>query len=1282
MNNPKNNPNSHFLKNVATIFISAAISFGSTGTAMAERNDGLTLDSTLHGGLTSEQGHGKQGDTATYIVILEDEAVANFAGGKNNLAATSVQATGGNKLNTRSDASRAYVDFLRARQDDVLGKLGAVNHGSAEPTRRYFYAINGFALRLSVAQAAQAKTVAGVRSVQRDVAYELETDRGPALIGAPFIWNGNATGVAAQGEGMVVGIMDTGINQGHPSFAEVGDDGYGASGEYADTNPFGAGNFAGGDRDDCTNEDFPGLCNNKLIGSHSFIDANGGVDQFAPPNDPVSKDTDGHGSHVASTAAGNHLNNPPLFDSDGGDTGLSLGNVSGVAPHAHIIAYKVCAPSCFGSDIASAIEQAILDGADALNHSIGAAGGSPWADAKSLAFKGARAAGIMLQNSAGNSGPGAGTAARINASPWATGVGASTHDRAFPAKNLEDLNGGITTPPGTIVGRSVTEAFSGGIVWAGDFPVGAPGDANFDQPEQCLSAFPEGTFTSNQIVVCDRGAIARVQKARNVRDGGAAAMVLANIQGGATSTNDDVHVIPAIHINADDGDAVRAWLASGTGHTGTITATGPVTSDPAVADIMAGFSSRGPYTGFDWLAPHVSAPGSAIYAAGADLQFHHPGLDTDNPNDDPSVLASQGIISGTSMASPHATGAVTLLRQIRPNLTAAEVASLLMTTGVTDMRKEDGVTPADPFDFGGGRVNLEDASTAALVLNETIANFDAADPDLGGDPSRLNLAALVSNSCVLNCDWQRTVRNASDQTLSYNASGVADDGMVINVTPGSFTLAAGASQVLDIAADTTLADSGWNFGEVLLTPSIPDKGGVSVPNQHITVAALFTTATNGALFNKQASTAVASVRQILSYEINLTNVSETGAYALEDPLPANTTLVAGSAASQINGGIETVPFGVNTNGTAMVWEGTFDTGVIDVVSDPFPPAGSPFGYVSLPDIGVAPLDCSGVCDDTTSVLTGLPPFQYAGSTYTSMVVSSNGYIVAGDDGTNAATASNSSLPSVGAPNTVIAPFWTDLDLDGTDADDPGAGSWYAGSFNGGAFIIIEWNGAERFAEPGPTYTFQIQIGTDLAAPGSRGIWFVYNNLPTIPDDNLTVGAESGGGLFGANYYFNGTGTSPITGDLGDLRVDSSSGGSATFTFDVEVGGTVGDTIINIAAATSDSSDETAIAVTEVAFTDSDDDGIEDFEDNCTLVANPSQCDSDTDGNGNHCDADFDNSGFVNFADLGQLRVGFQGASDAPEFSPLDLNCDGAINFSDVASFKTLFGSVPGPSANE
>ncbi|MEM6640343.1 MAG: S8 family serine peptidase [Pseudomonadota bacterium] len=1256
-------PNRRMLAKTATTMLSAALMVGA-GSAAASKGATPVLDNAIRGVLGTEQGVNKADGRAVYTVMLRDAPVAMYNGGMRSMAGTSLSATGGSKIDVSSRAVARYSSYLRTQQDRVINQI----RSGAEPMYRYTMATNGFALRMTDKEAAAARALPGVWSVQRDVAHDLVTDRGPALIGAPAVWDGSAYGgEGVQGEGMVVGILDSGINQGHPAFAEIGDDGYGAEGEYAATNPFGAGNFAGGDRDDCVNENFPGLCNNKLIGSHSFIDAWDGIDQFAPPEDPVSKDTDGHGSHVAHTAAGGVINNAPLANADGVDSGITLGTVAGVAPHAHIIAYKVCAPRCFASDIAAAIDQAILDGVDSLNHSIGAAGGSPWADGKSLAFQGARAAGILHQNSAGNSGPGAATAASINSSPWVTGVGASTHDRAFPAKQLESMTGGDTTPPGDITGRGVTEAFTGNIVYAGDFPVGTSGD-NFTQPEQCLQPFPAGTFTSDQIVVCDRGAIARVAKAQNVRDGGAGGFILANLQGGATSTNDDVHVIPSIHIDADDGDALRAWLASGTGHMGTITGTGLPISDLSVADALAGFSSRGPYTGFDWIAPQVAAPGQAIYAAGADLQFEHQG----QGNDAPSVTGVWGIISGTSMASPHATGTATLVKQVRPNLTATEVASLLMTTGTTDMRKEDNVTPADPFDYGGGRVNADLASAAALTLDETIENFQAADPALGGDPSTLNHPLLASNSCQLSCDWTRTLTNRSDFTVTYAVEGEGEDGLGILATPSSFTLAPGESQEISITADTLGADPGWNFGRVNLTPT---GRGTFLPEQHLTVAALFTTSTNPGIFTKTASKDEVSSGDDLSYTLSLTNIAETSPYIVTDTLPTNATYVEGSAVATINGGQEITPVGLNDDGTALVWEGTLDVGGISIARD-----GSPFGYVSLPGIGVTPLECSTVCDDFAITLEGLPPFDYAGDTYTSIVIGTNGFIIPGDNDDQAFVNANQQLPDATAPNTVIAPFWTDLDLDGTNPDDTGAGDIYAGSFNGGQFIVVEWHQAELWNNPGTSYTIQIQIGTQLAPAAFQGIWFAYGPMDATPAA-LTVGAESVGGLFGTNYYYNGEGVAPAEGDENDLGITSAIGGNVEITFDMIANGELGDNILNEANVDSGAVVESSIAVTEIAFIDGDGDGVEDFEDNCTLISNASQCDSDGDGFGNHCDADFNNDGFVNFVDLGLLRVGFFGTSEEPEFNELDLNCDGAINPMDLGVFRTLFGTNPGPAGN-
>lgn len=1236
----------------------------------AEARPAPALDRSLSGATGSEQGVTKAEGRMSYLVRLKDPAAADYEGGAGKLAATSIRATGAAKLDARAPAVQAYASYLRSKQDAFLADLSATTRAPAEPVYRYYYALNGLALRLTPQEAKTVAQMRGVASVHRNVAYSLETDLGPALIGAPAVWDGSATGgTAAQGEGIVVGILDSGINHDHPSFAEIGDDGYGASGEYAATNPFGPGGAAGGARDDCSNDAFPGLCNNKLIGAYAFVDDSGG-DDFLPLGAPESQDTDGHGSHVASTAGGNVVIDPPLLDADGEPSGLTLGTVSGVAPHAHIIAYKVCAPSCFATDIAAAIDQAILDGVDTMNHSIGASGGSPWNDFKSLAFKGARAAGIMLQNSAGNSGPSAGTAGRINASPWATGVAASTHGREFPGKFLQDLSGGGLTPPGPIMGRGVTGPFTGEIVYARDFPVGAPGDVNFDIPEQCLEPFPPGTFTSSQIVLCDRGTIARVGKGQNVRDGGAGAFILGNIPGGATSTNDDVHVIPAIHINADDAEAVRAWLSSGTGHMGTITGTGPAFNNPATADWLAGFSSRGPYMGFDFLAPHVAAPGVAIFAAGS-------GQDEVAEGNEPSVAGEWGIISGTSMASPHATGAATLVTQVNPSFTAAEVKSALMTTGMDNMVKEDGVTIADPFDYGGGRVQVDQAVAVGLVLDETIANFDAADPALGGDPKSLNLPDLVDETCQVTCDWTRTVKNVSGTTMSWTVSTSTRGGMTLAVTPNAFTLAPGATQTLEVTADTLLGNVGdWNFGKVILTPDL--RGVALLPEQHLTVAAFFGTTTNEQVISKSVNAEVASTGQTLSYAVELTNISptETGPYTLTDPIPDGTEYVPGSAMIALNGGTTTTPVNYDAGTDTINWAGDLDTAFLDVAPAP----GSFGGYLSLAGFGVGPLTCSTICDDTFISFSGLPPFEFGGVIYTDLSISSNGFIVAGTDTENAFTFINQDMPDPAPPNNVIAPFWTDLDLDGTNPDDTGEGRMYAALFNSGALIALEWEDAQEWGAPGFTHSFQVWIGTKLG-PFDGLIWLVYGDLAPLPFF-LSVGAETAGGVLGDTTYFDGVGAPPISGAAGDMLVSSEPGGSATLTFDAVITAPLGEVVLNEATATGPDGEDSAIAVTTVAFLDADDDGVEDFADNCTLTPNPSQCDSDGDGFGNHCDADFNNSGFVNYADLARFRAGFFiGSSEPPDYNEIDLDCDESIDFNDLSHFKSLFGTSPGPSGS-
>ncbi|MBA3564764.1 MAG: S8 family serine peptidase [Gammaproteobacteria bacterium] len=744
-----------------------------------------------------------------YIVQFEEAPLATYRGGIEGLKATSTRGAG--QLDAKSAASVAYLGYLSAKQAGYRQKIAA-KIGSTEVKFTYQHALNGFAMRMTQQDAMQVAGIPGVKRIERERIHELDTDRGPIFIGAPGVWDGTATGgLEAQGEGLIIGIIDSGVNGAspangrdvHPSFAEIGGDGY------VHTNPLPG--FLGECEDDAS------LCNNKLIGRYSFVD-----DELTQPGDPQSQDTDGHGSHVMSTAGGNVLLDVPIIDADGEPSAFTFDQVSGVAPHANLIAYKVCAPGCGTSAINAAIDQSIEDGADAINMSISGGPESPWTDSTALAFLNARAAGVFATTSAGNDGPNPSTAAVGKNAPWILSVAALTHDRAFPQKELTDFSGGDTPPPADIMGTGVTGGYTGPIVYAGDFPTGN-GSANDTEPEQCLEPFPADTWTDGEIVVCDRGTIARVAKCQNVRDGGAAGCVVANPT--PDTLNNDPHVIPAIHIDDVDRVALLTWLASGSDHMATITPTGPVVPDPAAGDIVGDFSSRGP-AGFDYLVPNVAAPGIDIFAAGADLMFEHPGFATPELDDDPSVAAAFGIISGTSMAAPHAAGAATLLKQVHPDWTDAEIHSALVSTANPDLLREDG-TPADPNDAGGGRIRVDLAAQAGLVLDETQANFLAADPDTGGDPSTLNLALLSSAACLETCDFQRTLKAVAAGTWDISATNA-----VLSVTPAQFTLAAGETQVIDIAVDVTGSPTDeFTFGRVVLTPQ-----GTGLPEQALPIA--------------------------------------------------------------------------------------------------------------------------------------------------------------------------------------------------------------------------------------------------------------------------------------------------------------------------------------------------------------------------------------------------------------------------------------------------------------
>jgi subtilisin family serine protease len=735
-----------------------------------------------------------QAARSLYIVLFDEAPLATYAGGVAGIAAPPRTGTAGRapKLDAQAPQSQAYVAHLAQNQRDFLTAASATFGRSLQAEFTYAYAVNGLAVALSAEEAARIAQMPGVVSVQKNELRRLNTDSGPAWIGAPSVWQGTSTGGAAgtQGEGMVIGDIDTGINFASPSFAATGGDGY------QHVNPRGAGTYLG----TCATGGIDaGKCNDKLIGAYELI---GSLLPAGAPDVPGSAaDHDEHGSHTASTAAGNHTT---ATTPEG-----ATAPVSGVAPHASVIMYKACfAPpanwtggTCYTTATTAAADRAVADGVDAINFSIGG-GADPWTDTTSIAFRNAAAAGIFVATAAGNTPDGStatpGTADHLE--PWTLTVGASTHDRLYSDAHVEVP--GLGTLIGVKGGGGVNGPELTGPV-SGTLAVGADRAA-------CTS-FAPAPSTPNFIAVIERGGCNFAVKVNNAKAAGAAAVVIYNntsaapIPMGVPGTT-----IPALMLTQADGQALATYITGHAGATGTADLTHPPTFNHSAGygDIMGNFSLLGPAGGtatpMDLIKPEITAPGVSILAAGSS-----------GPN-------AYVFLQGTSMATPHVTGSGTLLRKLHPDWTPMEIKSALMLTAKGGVRKTNATDASDPFDSGSGRVDLTRAAASPLVMNETVANMLAANPSQGGDLSALNEPSLSKAACGGTCTFTRTFRNPTSTAQSFTASVQPTNGgsLAGTVTPATFTVAPGATQTLTIKIDVgTSATGTWSFGQVGLTPA-------------------------------------------------------------------------------------------------------------------------------------------------------------------------------------------------------------------------------------------------------------------------------------------------------------------------------------------------------------------------------------------------------------------------------------------------------------------------------
>jgi uncharacterized repeat protein (TIGR01451 family) len=714
-------------------------------------------------------------DPVRFVVILPDKPLATYKGEVGGLAATAPSVTG-TKLNVKTPESQAYLKFLQAQQSAYLTTASNVLGYTPKVLFQYQYGTNGFSMMLTPDEAVLLAAQTGVKVLRAPIETP-DTDEGPSLIGAPAIWNGEtATGVDTYGEGVLVGIIDTGINFDHPSFSATPEDGYvyDWTGDYLGVcDPTNAEQY---------DPDYAIACNDKLVGAFTYV-ADDPVETSSP------EDSEGHGSHTASTVAGNFVE----VEFQGVST-----TISGVAPHAQVISFDVCVPeepngACYGDATVAAVEDAILNGVDVLNYSI-SGGANPYGDPVELAFLAATEAGIFVSTSAGNAGDTTGESSVAHRSPWVSTVAAASHGRIFA--NAVDITGPGTVPP-ELIGLGAVQA--GPLLTADlvDLPIKYD-PANLDG----CAAFAAGFF-DGAIALIQRGTCNFSVKEANAYAAGAEYVLIFNSRTGAPAGMAGI-VIGAAMISMEDGMAIKTWIDANPTATATMNSETSRIYNANYEDIIAGFSSYGPNTTFDVLKPDITGPGVSILAAVAD--------GTITPSPDYEIELYQG----TSMSSPHNAGAAALMMALHPDWTPMQVRSAMMMTAEDGMRAdrftiEGVIRPATPQDEGAGRIALENAAMVGLVMDETIENFEAADPTLDGTPSSLNLASLYSSKCVGECTWTRTFTSVANASASYTV--VAPEW--VTVAPATFTINPGAEQVITFTADVSAFPSDeWLFGSI------------------------------------------------------------------------------------------------------------------------------------------------------------------------------------------------------------------------------------------------------------------------------------------------------------------------------------------------------------------------------------------------------------------------------------------------------------------------------------
>ncbi|XP_010441875.1 PREDICTED: subtilisin-like protease SBT2.3 [Camelina sativa] len=747
--------------------------------------------------------------------------------------------------NSRKRHGRSKIPSVAQSHDSFLRKT--LKGETYIKLYSYHYLINGFALFVNSQQAEKLAMRREVANIVLDYSVRTATTYTPQFMGLPQGAWVKEGGFEIAGEGVVIGFIDTGIDPKHPSFDDKD--------SYSQRSYPTPKHFSG----ICeVTPDFPsGSCNRKLIGARHFAESAVTRGIFNSSEDYASPfDGDGHGTHTASIAAGNH--GVPVIVSN-----HSFGNASGVAPRAFISVYKALYKGFggFAADVVAAIDQAAQDGVDILSLSITPnrkpPGVATFFNPIDMALLSAVKAGIFVVQAAGNTGPAPKSMSSF--SPWIFTVGASSHDRVYSNSlilgnnvTIPGIGFAIPTDDGKMYKMiSAFHALNNITSVDKDMYVGECQDyENFDQD-----------LVSGNLLICSYSArfvigLSTIKQALDVAKNLSAVGVVFYMDPYVFGfqINPTPMDMPGIIIpSAEDSKTLLKYYNTSLQRDGS---TKDIVSFGAVAAIEGGlnanfsdrapkvmyYSARGPdpednlFNDADILKPNLVAPGNSIWGAWSSAS-------TDSTE---FIGEKCAMMSGTSMAAPHVAGVAALIKQTYPQFTPSQIASALSTTALLYDNKgspimaqrsfsnpDQSLYTATPFDMGNGFVNATAALNPGLIFDTSFEDYMSFLCGINGsDPVVFNYTGLhcsATNTTISGFDlnmpsitvstlngtqiFQRSVRNiAGNET--YNVGWSPPYGVSMKISPGLFSIGLGETQVLSITLNATKNSSSSSFGRI------------------------------------------------------------------------------------------------------------------------------------------------------------------------------------------------------------------------------------------------------------------------------------------------------------------------------------------------------------------------------------------------------------------------------------------------------------------------------------